>query len=574
MKNRELAEIFDRMADVIELQGGNPFRVRSYRKASRIIGDLTEDIADIAREGRLGELPGIGEAFVQKIKEYLDTGRLAAHDELVAQVPPGVLEMMHVPGLGPKTAGLVYKKAGIESIGQLAEAIEAGRLADLPGLGAKKLQNILKGIQVYRSGQGRVLLGVALPIAEEIIEHLKKVKGVRDILPAGSLRRCRETIGDVDILVSSTKGKDIVEAFTRLPMVRDVLAAGETKGSVRVEGGLQVDVRVVPPKSFGAAAQYFTGSKAHNIRLRDIAIDKKLKLNEYGVFKADRQIAGRSEEEVYGALDLPWIPPELREDRGEVEAAQKGQLPELIEPTDIRGDLQMHSTHSDGNASIEAMALAARELGYEYICITDHSQSLKVAHGLDPERLAKQRKEIDALNKKLDGIRILAGIEVDILADGSLDLPDEALAACDFVIASIHSGMQQDEKRLTARLVKAMRNPYVHAIAHPTGRVLGGQRDAYPLDFDEIVRVAKQTGTALEINAYYDRLDLDDLHARRARDAGVKLVINTDAHATAHLPMMRFGVATARRGWVRKDDVANTLPLEKLLAWLREKRKH
>ena len=572
MKNRELAEIFDRMADVIELQGGNPFRVRSYRKASRIIGDLTDDIADIAREGRLGELPGIGESFVQKIQEYLDTGRLAAHDELVAQVPPGVLEMMHVPGLGPKTAGLVYKKAGIESIDQLAEAIEAGKLADLPGLGAKKLQNILKGIQVYRSGQGRVLLGVALPIAEEIIEHLKKVKGVRDILPAGSLRRCRETIGDVDILVSSTKGKDIVEAFTRLPMVRDVLAAGETKGSVRVEGGLQVDLRVVPPKSFGAAAQYFTGSKAHNIRLRDIAIDKKLKLNEYGVFRGDRQIAGKSEEEVYGALDLPWIPPELREDRGEVEAAQEGRLPELIEPADIRGDLHMHSTHSDGNASIEAMALAAREVGYEYICITDHSQSLKVAHGLDPKRLEKQRKEIDALNKKLDGIRILAGIELDILADGSLDLPDEALAACDFVIASIHSGMQQDEKRLTARLVKAMRNPHVHAIAHPTGRVLGGQRDAYPLDFDEIVRVAKQTGTALEINAYYDRLDLDDLHARRARDAGVKLVINTDAHATTHLAMMRFGVATARRGWVRKADVLNTLPLEKLLSWLAEKR--
>jgi len=573
MKNRELAEIFDRMADVIELQGGNPFRVRSYRKASRIIGDLTDDIADLAREGRLGELPGIGESFVQKIQEYLETGRLAAHDELVAQVPPGVLEMMHVPGLGPKTAGLVYKKAGIESIDQLAEAIEAGKLADLPGLGAKKLQNILKGIQVYRSGQGRVLLGVALPIAEEIIEHLGRVKGVRDILPAGSLRRCRETIGDVDILVSSTKGKAIVEAFTRLPMVQDVLAAGETKGSVRVEGGLQVDVRVVPPKSFGAAAQYFTGSKAHNIRLRDIAIDKKLKLNEYGVFKGDRQIAGKTEEEVYATLGLPWIPPELREDRGEVEAAQKGELPELIEPHDIRGDLHMHSTYSDGNASIEQMALAARELGYEYICITDHSQSLTVAHGLDPERLRKQHKEIEAVNKKLKGIRILAGIEVDILADGSLDLPDEALAQCDFVIASIHSGMQQDEKRLTERLVKAMRNPLVHAIAHPTGRVLGGQRDAYPLDFDEVVRVARETGTALEINAYYDRLDLDDLHARRARDAGVKLVINTDAHAPAHLAMMRFGVATARRGWVRKDDVVNTLPLKKLLAWLAEKRK-
>jgi DNA polymerase (family 10) len=333
-----------------------------------------------------------------------------------------------------------------------------------------------------------------------------------------------------------------------------------------------VDVRVVPPESFGAAAQYFTGSKAHNIRLRDLAIGKKLKLNEYGVFKGDERVAGKTEDEVYAALGLPWIPPELREDRGEVEAALEGKLPALIEEGDIRGDLQMHSTHSDGAASIEEMARACIALGYEYMAITDHSQSLKIANGLTPARLREQRKEIGRLNEKLAPFRILAGNEVDILSDGTLDLPDKALAALDFAIASIHMGMQQDAERTTARLVKAMQSPYVSAIAHPTGRVIG-QRDAYALNFDEVLRVAKETGTALEINAYVDRLDLNDVHARAARDAGVKLLIDTDAHSPAHLPMMRFGVATARRGWVAKEDVLNTLPLDDLLAALSTKRR-
>ena len=427
---------------------------------------------------------------------------------------------------------------------------------------------------------GRFRLDEAGATAENLCQVVESTKETKKVAVAGSLRRRRETVGDIDILCEASErhAREIIKAFTQARGVTKVLAAGATKGSVIVNHRIQVDLRVVPAKSFGAALQYFTGSKAHNIALREIAVKKGLKLNEYGLFKHDapngaKPLAGKTEEEVYATLGLPWIPPELREDRGEVEAAQKGELPELIEPDDIRGDLHMHSTYSDGNASIEQMALAARELGYEYICITDHSQSLTVAHGLDPERLRKQHKEIEAVNKKIKGIRVLAGTEVDILADGSLDLPDEALAQCDFVIASIHSGMQQDEKRLTERLVKAMRNPHVHAIAHPTGRVLGGQRDAYPLDFDEVVHVAKETGTALEINAYYDRLDLDDLHARRARDAGVKLVINTDAHAPAHLAMMRFGVATARRGWVRKDDVVNTLPLKKLLAWLAARRR-
>ncbi len=553
MKNAEVAGILDRMADILEILDENPFRVRSYRKASQVIGDQTEDIAALAASGRLDELPGIGSSFVEKITEYLATGKLAAYEELKAKVPAGVVEMMHVPGLGPKTAGLFWKQAGITTIPELIKAIEEGKLLGLPGIGEKKLENIRKGIATYQSGQGRVLLGVALPIAEEIAARLRKVEGVGGVLPAGSLRRRRETIGDVDILVASERGKEVVEAFTRLPMVKDVLAAGDTKGSVRVEGGLQVDVRVVPPESFGAAAQYFTGSKAHNIRLRDLAIGKKLKLNEYGVFKGEKCIAGDTEEGVYAALGLPWIAPELREDRGEVEAALEDKLPPLIEERDIRGDLQMHSTHSDGSASIEEMARACAALGYEYMAITDHSQSLKIAHGLTPEQLREQRKEIEAVNKKLKGFRVLAGVEVDILGDGKLDLPDKALAALDFVIASIHYGMGQDAERTTARLVAAMRNPYVHAIAHPTGRVIG-QRDPYAVNFDQVLRVAKETGTALEINAYYDRLDLDDVHARAARDAGVKLLINTDAHAPQHLPMMRFGVATARRGWLHRDE--------------------
>jgi DNA polymerase (family 10) len=570
MKNREIADLFGLTADLLELTGGNAFKANSYRKAARVVGDLTEDIAALAAAGQLTSLPGIGKSMAEHIAEYLRTGTTARYQELAAQIPSGVVEMMRIQGIGPKTASMLYQKAGLQSVAQLREAIEKGRLDALPGIGPKRIENILKGIATYLAGQGRILLGQALPVADEIVALLRKVKGVRNLVPAGSLRRRRETVGDIDILVASTQGKAVVDAFVALPLVKEVLAAGDTKGSVRVEGGLQVDVRVVPPESFGAAAQYFTGSKAHNIRLRDLAIGKKLKLNEYGVFRGEKRIAGKDEAEVYAALGLPWIPPELREDRGEVEAALEGKLPELIEQKDIRADLQMHSTHSDGGASIEEMARACIALGYEYLCITDHSQSLKVAHGLTPERLREQRKEIEALNRKLGPFRILAGIEVDILGEGKLDLPDKVLAELDFAIASIHTGMQQDEKRTTQRIVKAMQNPHVDAIAHPTGRVLG-QRDPYALDFDEVVRVARETGTALEINAYADRLDLNDVHAKAARDAGVKLVIDTDAHAPTQLTMMRFGVATARRGWVRKDDVLNTLPLEEFLAWTQRK---
>ena len=570
MKNREIAGMFEQIADILELLGENTFKVASYRKASRVVGDLTEDVAALAEQGKLRGLPGVGESIAGKIEEYLKTGTMARYQELAAEVPSGVVEMMHVPNLGPKTAGLFWKKAGVTSIAALAKAIEEGRLVGLPGMGEKKVENIKKGLQTYLAGQSRILLGTALPIAEEIAAKLAKLKGVREVLPAGSLRRRRETIGDIDILVSSTRGKEIVAAFVQLPQVREVLAAGETKGSARVEGGLQVDVRVVPSESFGAAALYFTGSKAHNIRVREHAINQKLKLNEYGLFRGEKRIAGKTEQEVYDVLGLAWMPPEIREDRGEVEAALEGKIPRLIELDDIRCDLQMHSTASDGGASIEDMARMCQELGYSHMCISDHSQSLKVAHGLTPERLAEQRKEVDALNKKLKGFRVLAGVEVDILGEGKLDLPDRVLAELDFVIASIHTGMGQDAATITKRLTTAMRSPHVDAIAHPTGRVIG-QREPYAVDFDEVVRVAKETGTALEINAYPERLDLDDVHARAARDAGVKLVINTDAHAPDQLRFLRFGVFTARRGWVRKEDVLNTLPLDEFLAWTRKK---
>ena len=574
MKNREIPDLFDQIADILELLGENTFKVASYHKASRIVGDLTEDVAALAKEDKLRKLPGIGESTASKIEEYLKTGTMERYQELTKEVPGGVVEMMHVPGLGPKTAGLFWKKAEVKSIADLQTAIEEGRLVGLPGIGEKKVENIKKGLATYLAGQSRILLGKALPIAEEIAVLLGKLKGVHEAIAAGSLRRRRETIGDIDILVSSTRGKEIVDAFVALPMVREVLAAGETKGSARVEGGFQIDVRVVPPESFGAALLYFTGSKAHNIRVRELAIAKKLKLNEYGLFGGEKPVAGKTEQEVYDVLGLAWMPPEIREDRGEVDAALAGQIPELVDVGDIRCDLQMHSTASDGGASIEEMAKTCQELGYSYMAITDHSQSLKIAHGLTPERLGEQRKEIDALNAKLGGenFRILAGVEVDILGEGKLDLPDEALAELDFVIASIHTGMTQDAATITKRITTAMRNPHVHGIAHPTGRVIG-QREPYAVDFEEMVRVAKETGTALEINAYPERLDLNDVHARAARDAGIKLLIDTDAHAPDQLHFMRYGVFTARRGWVRKEDVLNTLPLNEFLAWTTGRRK-
>ena len=569
-KNREIAQIFKSIGEILELKGDSSFRVNSYYKASRVIGDLSQDIEKVAAEGKLRDISGIGEATAKKIEEYLETGRIGRYEELKKDIPADLIRMMEIPGLGPKTVNLLWQKLGVTTMTDLRRVMRSGQAAELPGMGEKKVQNILKGIELYSVARERMPLGVALPIAQEIAGNLRKLKGVKAAEPAGSLRRKCETIGDIDILTSGTDGAGIIKAFTELSQVKRVLAAGDTKGSVILEGDFQIDVRVVPEKSFGAALQYFTGSKAHNIRLRGLAKTKGLKVSEYGVFKGKKSIAGKDEEEVYEALGLPWMPPELREDRGEIAAAQQGRLPDLIELEDIKGDLQVHSTYSDGSNSIEEMALAAKKRGYKYICITDHSRSLKVASGLEIEELEERAEEIARLNKKLKGIRILNGAEVDILGDGRLDYPDEVLEKLDIVLGAIHSALGQEEKKMTARLLSAIENPNVDIIAHPTGRVFG-QRGPSNIDLERIMKAAAETKTVLEIDAYYDRLDLNDINARMARDMGVKLEISTDAHHIDQLWMMELGVAVARRGWLTSADVINTLPADKLLKWIRSK---
>jgi len=556
MTNEEVARAFETLADLLEFKGENPFKLRAYRKAAQVIRDQTEDLAVLAREGRLRDLPGIGEGIAKKIVQYLETGTMDKLEEARRGVPPGIADMLSIPGVGPRTVALAHEKLGVETLEDLALAARDGRLAKLPGMGAKKAENVLKGIEFMHRAAERITLGDALPLVEDVIAELK-ARGVREAVAAGSLRRMRETIGDIDILASGRDGSKIVRTFASLPHVARVLGAGETKGSVVMDNGIQVDLRVVPAESFGAALQYFTGSKAHNVHLRKIARERGLKLSEYGVFRGKRRIAGRTEEEVYAALGLPVIPPELREDRGEIEAAQQGHLPDLVQLSDIKGDLHVHTDWSDGHNSIEEMVRAARDLGYRYLVISDHTRALKVFGGLDAARLKEQIRAVREVDRKIGGIRVLTGTEVDIRADGSLDLPDAALAEVDFVIASVHSGFKQDRQTITRRILKAIHNPHVDCIGHPTGRLLG-QREAYDLDLEAVLKAAADTGTALELNANPARLDLTDQACRRARELGVKVAINTDAHDTHQLGLMRFGVATARRGWLRKADVLNT----------------
>jgi len=569
--NREIAEIFERMADILEIKAGNPFRIRSYRKAVRIIGDMTQDVAELAAAGRLTDIPGIGEGISGKIKEYLATGRIEKFEEMKKGVPGGLIALLSVPGLGPRTVAMLHKELGVESAEDLRAAIKKGRLSGLAGMGEKKIGNMLRGLKLIREFGSRLPLGIALPVASEIVARLSRTAVVGEIEPAGSLRRRAETVGDIDILVGGRDGKSIIETFAGLAMVREVLASGETKGSVIVEGGLQVDLRVVPRKSFGAALQYFTGSKSHNIHLRRIAREKGLKINEYGLFRGKKMLCGRTEKEIYKRLGMCWIPPELREDRGEIEAASVGKLPRLIRAADIKGDLHLHSQWSDGAASIRAIAARAKAMGYGYMVISDHSRSLKIARGLSVESLRKQIAEIRELNSRLRGMRILAGSEVDIMNDGSLDFPDELLAELDFVIASIHGGFKQSREKITERIVMAMKNPYVSAIGHPTGRLIG-EREAYEVDIDRLLAAAAETGTALELNAYYQRLDAGDLLCRRAKEKGVRISIGTDAHSPEQMWMMELGVGTARRGWLEKKDVLNTMSLSELRKHLKKKR--
>ena len=573
MKQHEIAALFSEMADLLDYRGDNPFRIRAYRRAAQNLESFGGDLERLDRAGRLTELSGIGADLARKITEYLSTGSIAAVEQLRRSVPRGVLELLEVPGLGPKTAKLLTERLKISTIRQLEAAAKAHRVSRLPGFQAKKEENLLKGIAIVKRGRERMHLGVALPLAATLLEFLKRVPGVTRTSSAGSLRRMRETIGDLDLLAASASPERVMEAFCHAPFCERVLASGTTKSSIMTREGVQVDLRVVAPDSFGAALQYFTGSKEHNVRLRELAVRHGLKVNEYGVFrtKTNRRMAGREEADVYKALGLPWIPPELREDQGELDAAKTGRLPDLVEAGDVRGDFHIHTNWSDGSEPLEAMVTAGASRGYEYLAICDHSRSLKVAHGMSIPRLRQQMDKIRALNARTKRFHALMGAEVDILNDGSMDYPDEVLAELDFVVGSIHTGFTQGEAVLTKRLVTAMRNPYVTLIAHPTGRLMG-QREPYPLDFNAVFRAAAETRTALEINAYPRRLDLCDTAAKRAREAGVMLAISTDSHSLDQLDQMVFGLGVARRAWVEPAQLLNCLTWPQLRQWIGRKR--
>ena len=566
MKNREIADLLEEMADILEFKGENPFKISAYRKASRIIGDLTQDIEEISEQGKLKEMPGIGEGMAQKIVEYLKTGKISKFEEARKGVSDELIAIMDIPGMGPKTLSMLHREKGISNLSQLEKALEDGSLMGLFGIGEKKIENIKRGIQLLKQSKGRMNLGIAFPLAKRIVEELRQKTGSKKIEWAGSLRRMKENIGDIDILATGPDMEKIVHVFTHLPEVKEVLASGQTKVSVIVEGGTQIDLRVVEEDSYGAALQYFTGSKAHNIHLRGIAKAKGIKINEYGVFKGKKKVGGKDEKDIYRALGMDWMEPELREDRGEIEAAQKGRLPKLVQESDIKGDLHVHSKWSDGTSSIEEVARAAQGRGYQYVAITDHSQSLRIAHGLDETRLMKQMEEIDRVNEKLKGFQILKGTEVDILAEGRLDFPEKVLEKFDIVVASIHSGFKQDRAKMTKRIIQAFENPYLHIFAHPTGRLLGA-RDPYEVEMDKLIEAAKKFGKVLEINAYFERLDLDDIHCRKAKETGIQVAISTDSHHPDQMWMMSLGVAVAKRGWLEKKDVLNTLSLKEILKW-------
>ena len=571
MKNLEIARAFDLIADLLELKGENPFRIRAYRRAAQNLGTLTEDVETLAAQGRLDEIPGIGPDLAGKIGEYLETGRVEALESLRREVPAGLADLMGVPGVGPRTAKLLHDRLQVTDLGQLETLARAGKLRGLPGIQAKTEQNLLKGIALVRRGQARMPLGRALPLAEEIANALARVRGVKRVEPAGSVRRRKENVGDLDILVTSTDPARVMDAFARLPQVADVLERGPTKASVRHREGIQVDLRVVEPATFGAALQYFTGSKEHNIRIREMAVKKRLKISEYGVFRepGGKRIAGATEEEVYAAVGLPWIPPELREDSGEIEAAQSRRLPTLVELDDIRGDLHCHTNATDGHHTVEALVAAARKRGYAYVLVSDHSRSTRIAGGLTADEALAHVERIRAIGRKQRGITVLAGSECDILPDGSLDYPDDVLAQMDLVVAAVHSRFKQPRAEMTRRICRALENPYVNVLAHPTGRLIG-QREPYDVDLEAVFAAARRHGKALEINCYPERLDLNDVHARRARELGVLLAISTDTHALDQLDTMRLGVATARRAWVGPAEVINTWSVDKLRAWARK----
>lgn len=573
MNNGPIANIFRNIADILEIEGENLFRIRAYRKAADTIENLSEDISKIAEQKNLTDLPGIGEDLASKIKEFLKTGNISVHEKLRKKIGPVMLDMLTIPGVGPKTAKILYDNLKIKSLKDLEEKAKAHRISGLPGIKEKTEENILRGLEFLKKDRGRMRLDTAFVTGQYIVDRLKKLPEVIKISPAGSLRRMKETVRDLDILVTSRKPEAIMNAFVNLPNVGEVISHGPTKSSIVTKDNIQVDIRVVPQEDYGAALLYFTGSKEHNVKLREMAAKKGLKINEYGVFdvKTNKRLAGNSEKEIYNLFKMDYIEPELRENTGEIESALKGSLPKLIQIEDIKGDFHAHTEASDGLLKIPEIARIAAKKGYEYVVITDHSQSLKIAGGLSVRELIKQKKKIEAFNKKSRGLKILIGSEVDILADGGLDYSDEVLKELDFVVAAIHSGFHEPKDKLTARIVKAMHSKYVNLIAHPSGRLLG-QRAAYELDYDKVFAVAKETETAIEINAYPERLDLTDTNCKRAKEIGVKIAIATDAHIASQFDNMFYGVSVARRGWLEKKDILNTLSLKEIVKFVAKKR--
>jgi DNA polymerase (family X) len=568
MKNSEVARVFQDIADLLAFKGENVFKIRAYERAARVIEHYPRELETMIAAGEdLHDIPGVGKAIADKTAELVGTGRLSYYQNLKAELPQGIASLLAIPGIGPKTARKLSSELGIGSVDELEAAISEGAVAELVGLGDRTAENILRQIQALRRKDQRIPIGEALPLAEEIITTLSYVPGVRNLTPAGSLRRFRETVGDIDLMGTAANPEEVVNAFIALPQVAQVLAQGSTKGSVILRGGLQVDLRMVDHDSFGSLLQHFTGSQQHNISLRERGRKQGLTLSEYGitVMSTNKLEKFATEEDFYRRLDLQYIPPELREAQGEVARAEQHAIPKLLELSDIKGDLHVHTRWSDGHDSIEELALAARAMGYQYIAITEHSAGRGIAHGLDADRLRQQTAEIRELNERLTGIRLLTGVEVDIRADGSLDLPREILSELDIVVAAVHSAMHQSREKMTRRIMSAIEDPDVDMIAHPTCRLVGG-REPVALDLEAVFRAAAKNDKILEINAMPDRLDLSDTHAFRAREMGVRLAIGTDAHIRAHLGLIRFGVGVARRAWCEPQHILNTLPLAELLA--------
>ena len=562
MENIQIAKTFEEVADLLEIQGANPFRVRAYRNAARTIGALGTPVETILKNDghALEELPGIGADLAGKITRICRSGELPLLTQLARKTPESLVALLRIPGVGPKRAKLIYRKLGVKTLAQLEKAARAGRLSRLRGMGPALEETILRGIAQDKAHVARVPLAEAEAYVRPLVERLRITSGVEALEVAGSFRRRCETVGDVDILVASSRAPMVAEAFLRYRDVKQVLARGDTKCSVVLRSGLQVDLRIVPRSSYGSALHYFTGSKPHNIAIRLLGVKRYRKINEYGVFRGARQIGGRTEAEVFDAVGLPWIPPELRENRGEIAAAREGRLPKLVELRDIRGDLQMHTDATDGKNTLAEMVAACEARGYEYIAITDHTKAVRVAGGLTKAGFHKQSRAIDAIRTPLSKLVVLKGAEVDILDAGSLDLDDDTLAECDVVIVSVHSRFNMSKAEMTRRIVRALQHPRVHILGHPTGRLIG-KREPYPVDMAEVIKAARDYGVLLEINAQPDRLDLNDLHIEMARQAGVKLAISTDAHRVQELDCLRYGVDQARRGWCEAKDVANTCHL-------------